>query len=493
MTSTKPILLSLFLALFCLPMLAARGQDAAAQEDAAEEAAADAEQLGVKQLRELVSAGQLDEAAELLEQLVADPTQVDEAQSTRQLLASMYGRQRKYAEATAQMQKLFDYQLQQTQTAADAVRLARYAQMLNSYAGRANQSDAAQTATEQALARCQKLATGNNADQLLEPITQLLSSQAVNMAQAGQAEQARERIGDEAKRLAQRIADGGNSEPVAYAHISLLTLLASRGPLGAGDEASAAQLDAALDAALDAFPESRRLRMQYANSEGMRIASSYRDDPDAAAERIAKVLDRLSKYSDDDKNLAGMLSRIRSYESRIAAAKKQVEMIGKPAPALQIDAWANTADGTTEGLEDSLKGKVVLYDFWAVWCGPCIATFPHLRQWRAEFGDQGFEVVGITRYYGYEWDDEAGRATRGEDVQPETERQAITKFLQSKDMQHPTIFTPQDSTLQKEYGVTGIPHAVLIDRQGNVQMIKVGSGSANAEAIHEKIKELIAE
>jgi len=47
--------------------------------------------------------------------------------------------------------------------------------------------------------------------------------------------------------------------------------------------------------------------------------------------------------------------------------------------------------------------------------------------------------------------------------------------------------------MQTDYGVTGIPHAVLIDKQGRVRMIKVGSGQANADALHQMIETLLAE
>ena len=136
---------------------------------------------------------------------------------------------------------------------------------------------------------------------------------------------------------------------------------------------------------------------------------------------------------------------------------------------------------------------MVLLDFWSVWCGPCIASFPHLRDWHDEFGDDGLQIVGVTRYYNYTWDEDAERATRvaGKDVSPEEERSMLKSFLAKHELKHPTIITPEGSSMQSDYGVTGIPHAVLIDREGIVQLVKVGSGRANAEAIKAKIEELM--
>ena len=138
----------------------------------------------------------------------------------------------------------------------------------------------------------------------------------------------------------------------------------------------------------------------------------------------------------------------------------------------------------------------MVLDFWAIWCGPCRATFPHLREWHDKYADKGLVIIGLTRNYGYQWDDAAKRAVRakpGTEANLETEKAMLDKFLAHYKLKHVIGIQNKGSKLAEFYGVTGIPHVVVIDRQGKVRLFRVGSGQKNAHDIEEMIKKLIGE
>jgi thiol-disulfide isomerase/thioredoxin len=249
---------------------------------------------------------------------------------------------------------------------------------------------------------------------------------------------------------------------------------------------------------LKADPNSIENIRGYVNGELRRIFTLADSDPDAAEKELGelkKFLETIKPDQDNAKKLMqSALDSFPSFQRNIDSARKLKELVGKDAASLElgkIDAWVNGAPLT----DADLKGKVVFLDFWAVWCGPCIATFPHLKEWNEKYADKGLVMVGLTRYYNYEWDDAAGRTKRinkdDKTVSAEDEQKMLEKFAAHHELKHRFAVQGQESTLDEYYAVTGIPHVVVIDQEGKIRMIKVGSGDANAKALEGILKELL--
>lgn len=222
------------------------------------------------------------------------------------------------------------------------------------------------------------------------------------------------------------------------------------------------------------------------------------DTPAKADEVLKAARERLSKVQENAKDdpvkrqVTVALRGLTAVEKQLEGTRKLAELVGKPAAPLSehITAWVNG-----EPLkDDDMKGKVVLLDFWAVWCGPCIATFPHLKEWNEKYKDKGLVIVGLTNYYNFKWDDAASKASRAPGkVTPEEENEMLGKFAEHHSLHHRfAVQKEKDSTLSEYYAVSGIPHVVLLDQEGKVRIVKVGSGPANAKAIGDMIEKLLA-
>ncbi len=218
------------------------------------------------------------------------------------------------------------------------------------------------------------------------------------------------------------------------------------------------------------------------------------NNPEFAKAELDKYTEILDQSNAINNNSLSHYSKYFSdLKNDVNAALGINSMVGKPAPPFQIDAWVNNESKLTL---DSMKGKVILLDFWSVSCGPCIMSFPELRQLKTDFGERGLEVVGATNYCRYRWNADSEKPEQAADndvVSSADEQDSLMRFMKSRELNFPSIVMPKGSDMAAQYGVTGIPHVVLIDRQGIVRSFEIGYSDESSKAVREMIEVLIAE
>ena len=142
-------------------------------------------------------------------------------------------------------------------------------------------------------------------------------------------------------------------------------------------------------------------------------------------------------------------------------------MVGKAAPPVRT----KLLDGTSFNLAEH-KGKVVVLDFWATWCGPCVRALPELMENMSGFSSKEAMLVAVNQ---------------GES------KKVISQFLKNKKLTDLTVGMDKNQKIGRDYQVQGIPKTVVIDSKGVVRHVHVGFSSGMGERLKSEIQALLKE
>jgi thiol-disulfide isomerase/thioredoxin len=152
-------------------------------------------------------------------------------------------------------------------------------------------------------------------------------------------------------------------------------------------------------------------------------------------------------------------------DDEVAAEEQELLTIGSAAPKLNIEHWLSDGEGKFSHITEFKEGKVYVVEFWATWCGPCIASMPHISGLQKEYADKGVQVVSVS----------------DEDLE------TVEEFLEGKvrnieeDMTYAELTnnycltTDPDRSVSKDYmqaaGQNGIPTAFIVGKKGEIEWI----------------------
>jgi thiol-disulfide isomerase/thioredoxin len=149
-----------------------------------------------------------------------------------------------------------------------------------------------------------------------------------------------------------------------------------------------------------------------------------------------------------------------------ASGASSNELVGKSAPSFSVA----SANGKGKVDIGSLKGKVVIVDFWATWCGPCKESFPKLQELYTKYNSNGLEIVGLSE---------------------DDENQGIAEFGQAHGAVKFPIGWDDGKSIAGQYKPPTMPTSFIVDKNGIVRFAHVGYHDNDQAEIEKELKTLL--
>lgn len=213
----------------------------------------------------------------------------------------------------------------------------------------------------------------------------------------------------------------------------------------------------------------RLARLKPDLSEAIARMQAMQGDPDFKFEMVfdLKDVDTESELADDAFSLEGPEGAEEVEFAKLFAPPPQPphQLLGRKAPVFE----ANAPGGEPVDMGEVLGEKIVILDFWATWCGPCVAAMPKIDKVADEYADKDVVLYAVNQ---------------GEDAE------TVNNFLERLGIEVPVALDTEGEAAGM-YSVEGLPTTVIVGKDGRVQVVHVGFSEALEDTLREELDALL--